>query len=313
VVNDHKRLAGELSVHETESYNAGSEFLQMIYLIFNDLGLGMIIFCVLVGFALNYFGVSSDVSGGIGLALLFLFFDFSSRWNNHREHKWKRFFFPSTGGQLFFVPCWCLASFFMWGLTVSTAKESRITDVERAKRSITDMELSLERQRKKQGQNPMMAKKGTRQIEGSVDPWGNPYNFEYPNTRFPNDDRAAIWSNGPNGKDENGGGDDIKNWTDPVARPAGAHVSDIDGAKKDVANIEESAEKYKRKHGKYQWKKGTQHFDGMLDPWGYRYNIEFPSSRFPDGSRVAIWSNGPNERNEQGEGDDINNWSDPVK
>lgn len=42
-----------------------------------------------------------------------------------------------------------------------------------------------------------------------IDPWGNPYNYEYPPTNgskdFPN-----IWSNGPDS--ETGTEDDIKNW-----------------------------------------------------------------------------------------------------
>lgn len=47
--------------------------------------------------------------------------------------------------------------------------------------------------------------------EVPVDPWGNPYNYEFPPSQgsgdFPN-----IWSNGPDG--ESGTDDDIKNWTE---------------------------------------------------------------------------------------------------
>lgn len=47
------------------------------------------------------------------------------------------------------------------------------------------------------------------------DAWGQPLFYEYPNTKSQNQnaDRAAIWSAGPNGQNENGEGDDVKNWT----------------------------------------------------------------------------------------------------
>ena len=44
-----------------------------------------------------------------------------------------------------------------------------------------------------------------------MDPWGNPYNYEYPTNRTP-DGKPAIWSNGPDGKNDNGEGDDITNY-----------------------------------------------------------------------------------------------------
>lgn len=43
-----------------------------------------------------------------------------------------------------------------------------------------------------------------------VDSWGNPYNYRYPGTH--NNNRPDIWSNGPNGTNEEGGGDDVNNW-----------------------------------------------------------------------------------------------------
>ena len=46
-----------------------------------------------------------------------------------------------------------------------------------------------------------------------TDAWGNPLNYEYPNTKA-NTDRPAIWSNGKNMQNENGSGDDINNWAD---------------------------------------------------------------------------------------------------
>lgn len=46
------------------------------------------------------------------------------------------------------------------------------------------------------------------------DPWGNPFNYTFPGTHHGdlNSTKPDIWSNGPNGNDENGSGDDIANW-----------------------------------------------------------------------------------------------------
>lgn len=46
------------------------------------------------------------------------------------------------------------------------------------------------------------------------DAWSNPLNYEYPNTKAQTTvDKPAIWSNGPDGKNDNGSNDDINNWT----------------------------------------------------------------------------------------------------
>lgn len=46
-----------------------------------------------------------------------------------------------------------------------------------------------------------------------ADAWGTPLNYEYPNTKAQTTvDKPAIWSNGPDGKDDNGANDDINNW-----------------------------------------------------------------------------------------------------
>ena len=43
--------------------------------------------------------------------------------------------------------------------------------------------------------------------------WGNPLNYEYPSTKGQTTvDKPAIWSVGPDGKDDNGSNDDINNW-----------------------------------------------------------------------------------------------------
>lgn len=44
-----------------------------------------------------------------------------------------------------------------------------------------------------------------------LDAWGQPLNYEYPSSKL-QADKPAIWSSGPNGQDEQGGGDDINNW-----------------------------------------------------------------------------------------------------
>lgn len=47
-----------------------------------------------------------------------------------------------------------------------------------------------------------------------------------------------------------------------------------------------------------------------IDPWGQGFFYEYPTSKTPNGTRPAIWSAGPNRKNEQGDGDDVNNWND---
>jgi len=44
-----------------------------------------------------------------------------------------------------------------------------------------------------------------------MDPWVQVYHYEYPSTKH-KVDKPAIWSSGPNKKNDNGSGDDVKNW-----------------------------------------------------------------------------------------------------
>ena len=53
------------------------------------------------------------------------------------------------------------------------------------------------------------------------------------------------------------------------------------------------------------------YLDKILDPWDQPYNYEKPTDQ--GALRPRIWSNGPNRTNEQGAGDDINNWTDREK
>ena len=43
------------------------------------------------------------------------------------------------------------------------------------------------------------------------DPWNNPFKYEWPTTKG-DGKKPAIWSMGPDGEDNQGGGDDIVNW-----------------------------------------------------------------------------------------------------
>ncbi len=45
------------------------------------------------------------------------------------------------------------------------------------------------------------------------------------------------------------------------------------------------------------------------DAFGQLLNYEWPNKRLADATKPAIWSNGVNKQNEDGAGDDINNWS----
>lgn len=46
------------------------------------------------------------------------------------------------------------------------------------------------------------------------DAWEQVLYYEYPNTKAPNSTKPAIWSSGPDKKNDDGGGDDINNWSD---------------------------------------------------------------------------------------------------
>lgn len=46
------------------------------------------------------------------------------------------------------------------------------------------------------------------------------------------------------------------------------------------------------------------------DPWGQALYYEFPNSKIANATKPAIWSSGPNKQNEDGAGDDVNNWTD---
>lgn len=49
-----------------------------------------------------------------------------------------------------------------------------------------------------------------------------------------------------------------------------------------------------------------------VDAWGVALNYRLPSSKQTDQSKPDIWSNGPNKQNEDGSGDDVNNWTEAA-
>ena len=44
-----------------------------------------------------------------------------------------------------------------------------------------------------------------------LDAWNRPFQYEYPSSKT-DSPKPAIWSSGPDGKDDQGGGDDVINW-----------------------------------------------------------------------------------------------------
>jgi general secretion pathway protein G len=52
-----------------------------------------------------------------------------------------------------------------------------------------------------------------------------------------------------------------------------------------------------------------------LDAWGQALFYEFPNTKAATSAAVerpAIWSSGPNRKNDNGTGDDVNNWDEAV-
>lgn len=49
------------------------------------------------------------------------------------------------------------------------------------------------------------------------------------------------------------------------------------------------------------------------DAWEQPLYYEFPTSKIANGTRPAIWSSGKNRQNEDGGGDDVNNWTETQK
>lgn len=98
-------------------------------------------------------------------------------------------------------------------------------------------------------------------------------------------------------------------------------AANINSTKAAIANVEKSAELWAvGNQGTYPetvqvlLQKGPDGSDPLLDKipvdaWGTPLNYEYPNTKASVG-RPAIWSSGENRQNENGSGDDINNWSD---
>lgn len=49
------------------------------------------------------------------------------------------------------------------------------------------------------------------------------------------------------------------------------------------------------------------------DAWGQTLYYEYPTNRHRYADKPAIWSAGPDQKNDNGDGDDINNWDEPAR
>lgn len=49
------------------------------------------------------------------------------------------------------------------------------------------------------------------------------------------------------------------------------------------------------------------------DAWDQPLYYQFPNSKVANATKPAIWSSGPNKQNEDGGGDDVNNWNEQLR
>lgn len=62
------------------------------------------------------------------------------------------------------------------------------------------------------GDNPAGQRVSSYLDEMPLDGWERPLHYEYPTTRHARASKPAVWSAGPNEKNDDGGEDDINNW-----------------------------------------------------------------------------------------------------
>jgi general secretion pathway protein G len=98
-------------------------------------------------------------------------------------------------------------------------------------------------------------------------------------------------------------------------------AANINSTKVAIANLEKSAELWAvGNQGRFPesiqvlMQKDAAGNDPLLDKvptdaWGTPLNYEYPNTK-ANVSRPAVWSSGENRQNENGSGDDINNWKD---
>lgn len=109
----------------------------------------------------------------------------------------------------------------------------------------------------------------------------------------------------------------------------GQEEANIKTTKINIAGLESTLKQYAALH-KAQYPQGGQEVIQMLmmgettpdgrvrqpyleaqplDAWGNLLFYEWPNTKVPNAYKPAIWSAGPNGQNEEGAGDDINNWT----
>ncbi|HUG91235.1 MAG TPA: type II secretion system major pseudopilin GspG [Planctomycetaceae bacterium] len=105
----------------------------------------------------------------------------------------------------------------------------------------------------------------------------------------------------------------------------------IKQARNDIAGLEQAMKLYAVKnYGEYPsggqeiitQLMQTREVDGRVeaplldkpprDPWGTMLFYQYPGRNNQQSGRPDIWSAGPNRQDDQGSGDDINNWSDST-
>lgn len=100
----------------------------------------------------------------------------------------------------------------------------------------------------------------------------------------------------------------------------------IDAAHGSIAGIQKGLDLYASEHeGEYP-QGGQEVFEQLLnptdadgnavdpylerveDPWGQRFFYEYPNSKGGRQNKPAVWSSGPDRKNDEGGGDDVNSW-----
>lgn len=102
-------------------------------------------------------------------------------------------------------------------------------------------------------------------------------------------------------------------------------IANIQNTKVAIKNLESAAKMFRATHGSYpetlEMLMEPQNLDGKeieaaienqpVDAWKRPLHYEFPNKKADGVSKPAIWSNGPDQKDDSGSGDDINNWTQP--
>jgi general secretion pathway protein G len=105
-------------------------------------------------------------------------------------------------------------------------------------------------------------------------------------------------------------------------------TADIKATRASVAGLEQALKLYAIDHDRRYPQGGQEALNTLLEPvdrdgnpsdpyierlndaWGEMLYYEYPNTKAANSTKPAIWSSGPNRQDENGAGDDINNWSD---